>query len=175
MRGAAADALAFGVAISDAPPPPPHVGTPTFPHMLSTRKAVEADAPAIKALIDLFVPDGTLLPRSEEFIVLHAEDFLVVTEDDRILGCIHLDEYAPSIAEIRSVSVAGDVQGRGVGDALMAGVERLARQRQISTLFAVTNRTKYFFDRGFVERRIPELYLERSEVSRYKAVCAKDL
>lgn len=143
--------------------------------MLTTRKAVESDAPAVKALIDLYVADGTLLPRSEEFIMLHAEDFLVIAEDDRLLGCIHLDEYAPSIAEIRSVAVAADAQGKGVGDALMAGVERLARQRQIVTLFAVTNRLKFFSDRGYVERRIPELYLERSEVSKYKGVCAKDL
>lgn len=143
--------------------------------MLETRKAAEADAPAIRALIDRFVPTGILLPRTEAFIAEHADDFLVVEDAGRIVGCIHLDEYAPSIAEIRSVAVAEEAQGRGVGDALMAGVERLARQRQFTTLFAVTNRTKFFADRGYEERHIPELDRERSEVSRYKGVFAKDL
>lgn len=143
--------------------------------MLIARPATEADAPAIRALIDLYVPSGALLPRSDEFIVLHIEDFIVVDDGERILGCVHLEEYAPSIAEVRSVAVVEDAQGRGVGDMLMSAVERLARKRQIHTLFAVTNRVKFFADRGYVERDIPELDRERSAVSRYKGVYAKDI
>lgn len=141
--------------------------------MLITRPALESDAPAIRALIDENVASGALLPRTEEFIALNSESFIVVTEDDRILGCIHLEEYAPSIAEVRSVAVSADAQGRGVGNALMSAVEDLARRRQIHTLFAVTNSVKFFADRGYDERHIPELDRERSAVSRYKGVYAK--
>ena len=51
----------------------------------------------------------------------------------------------------------------------------LARQRGYSTLFAVSNDEEYFRRFGFVARHIPELDRERSEVSRYKGVFAKDL
>lgn len=143
--------------------------------MLITRPATEADAPAIRALIDENVASGALLPRTEDFISLNHEHYLVVTENDTVLGCIHLEEYAPSIAEVRSVAVSSAARGRGVGDALMAAVERLARQRQVTTIFAVTNNLKFFADRGFEERAIPELDRERSAVSRYKGVYAKDV
>jgi|SRR5690606_34564906 len=141
--------------------------------MITTRTALESDAPAIRALIDENVPSGALLPRSEEFIALNCASFIVAVDDERILGCIHLDEYAPSIAEVRSVAVSDSARGRGVGDALMQAVERLARRRQIHTLFAVTNRVKFFAERGYEERHIPELDRERSAVSRYKGVYVK--
>jgi amino-acid N-acetyltransferase len=142
---------------------------------VNVRAAVPGDARDIKALIDLYVPDGTLLPRSLEFIREHCADFLIVAERDRILGCVHLDEYAPSLSEIRSLAVAPDAQGRGVGIALVRAAEELAAQRHVHTIFAVSDSERYFLARGFVARHIPELDRERSEVSKYKGVYAKDL
>jgi len=140
-----------------------------------TRKATPADAASISALIDLYVPSGTLLPRSEEFIAMHAHEFVVVERDGEIVGCVHLDEYSPSLAELRSLAVAPGAQGIGIGKALVAATERFARARDYATLFAVSNDTEFFARFGFARRNIPELDLERSEVSKYKGVFAKDL
>jgi amino-acid N-acetyltransferase len=139
------------------------------------RSATAADAAAIVALIDLNVPSGELLPRSSEFVQLHADHFLVAEHGRRIIGCVHLDEYAPSLAEVRSLAVAPEAQGMGVGIALVNGLERLARVRGYTTLFAVSNSGDFFRRRGYDERHIPELDRERSSVSRYKGVHAKDL
>lgn len=139
------------------------------------RRAHLNDAAAIRRLIELYVGDGTLLPRDESFIVAHAEHFLVADEDGQIVGCVHLDEYAPSIAELRSLAVDAGARGRGVGRALVYATEALARQRGCATLFAVSNDEAYFNRFGFAQRHIPELDRERSEVSRYKGVFAKDL
>ena len=79
--------------------------------MLKVRQSHPDDAADIEALIALYVPDGTLLPRTAAFIAERHEDFLVAVEDRRIVGCVHLDEYAPSLAEIRSLAV---VAGLGV-------------------------------------------------------------
>ena len=73
---------------------------------MQIRRATERDAPAIRALIDLYVADGTLLPRTEGFIASHADHFIVAIQGTRVVGCVHLDEYAPSLAELRSLSVA---------------------------------------------------------------------
>ena len=143
---------------------------------MHTRKATPFDAAEIKALIDLYVASGTLLPRSEEFLASNAPHFIVaVDEDRRIVGCVHLDEYAPSIAELRSLAVAPDTQGKGVGRVLVAGTEEFARRRGYATLFAVSNDEAFFRRFGIEPRHIPELDRERSEVSRYKGVFAKDL
>jgi len=148
-----------------------HLATARF----TVRPATAADAADIVALIDLNVPSGELLPRSVEFVELHAEHFLVAERDGRVIGCVHLDEYAPSLAEVRSLAVAPEAQGVGAGAGLVDALERLARVRGYATVFAVSNSGEFFRRRGYAERHIPELDRERSSVSRYKGVHAKDL
>jgi amino-acid N-acetyltransferase len=145
------------------------------PPKFAVRRATTADAADIVALIDLNVSSGELLPRSADFVQLHADHFLVAERDGRVIGCVHLDEYAPSLAEVRSLAVAPEAQGLGVGVALVDALERLARVRGYATVFAVSNSGEFFRRRGYDERHIPELDRERSSVSRYKGVHAKDL
>jgi amino-acid N-acetyltransferase len=140
------------------------------------RRATPLDAAAIKALIDLYVPSGTLLPRTEVFIEDHVHDFAVAIDAERkVIGCVHLDEYAPSLAEVRSLAVDPRVQRSGVGTALVAAAEALARTRGYATVFAVSDDDAYFRKHGYDDREIPELNRERSEVSKFKGVYAKDL
>ena len=139
------------------------------------RRARETDAAAIKGIIDMYVPNGTLLPRSLEFLELNAHEFIVETAGDEVIGCVHLDEYSPSLAELRSLGVAPAWQGKRVGADLVAATEEFARARGYHTLFAVSNDELFFRKFGFEPRHIPELDIERSEVSRFKGVYAKDL
>lgn len=139
------------------------------------RQATPADAPAIVALIGRNVASGELLPRTREFVELHARDFIVAEVGSEVAGCVHLDEYAPSLAEIRSLAVAPRAQGLGIGGGLVKELEQLARRRDLVTLFAVSNSGEFFRRLGYEERHIPELDRERSAVSRYKGVHAKDL
>lgn len=148
-------------------------GDDAFP--VKVRSAAAADVEAILALIDLNVPSGELLPRTADFVTLNADHFLVAERDGRVVGCVHLDEYAPSLAEVRSLAVSPDAQGAGVGGALVESLERLARMRGYTTLFAVSNSGDFFRRRGYEERHIPELDRERSSVSRFKGVHAKDV
>ena len=142
---------------------------------VKVRSAATGDVEAIVALIDLNVPSGELLPRTADFVTLNADHFLVAERNGRVVGCVHLDEYAPSLAEVRSLAVSPDAQGAGVGVALVEALERLARVRGYTTLFAVSNSGDFFRRRGYAERHIPELDRERSSVSRYKGVHAKDV
>jgi amino-acid N-acetyltransferase len=145
------------------------------PSSVLVRRASPADAARVSALVDLFVPSGTLLPRAEAFVAAHAQDFLVAEQRGRLVGCVHLEEYAPSLAEVRSLAVDPKAQTGGVGRALIAALERLARARGYATVFAVSNRGEFFVRRGYEPRHIPELDRERSAVSRFKGVFAKDL
>ena len=141
----------------------------------TVRRARPADASAIVALIQEHVPSGTLLPRSVEFVAERAIDFLVADARGRVVGCVHLDEYSPSVAEVRSLAVAASQQGRGVGTALVRAAEELAARREYRLLFAVSNNDTFFRNHGYEPREIPELDRERSEVSRFKGVYAKSL
>jgi N-acetylglutamate synthase-like GNAT family acetyltransferase len=139
------------------------------------RRARTDDADAMSALIQEYVPVGTLLPRAPEFIAERTIDFLVATVRGQVVGCVHLEEYSPSMAELRSLVVDPAFQGQGVGVALVNAVEELAARRDYPTIFAVSNNEAFFLARGYAARNIPELDRERSAVSRFKGVFAKDL
>ena len=139
------------------------------------RRARPEDAAGMSLLIHEYVAAGTLLPRPPEFIVERTLDFLVATVRGRLVGCAHLEEYSPSLAELRSLVVDPAYQGQGVGGALVAAIEDLARNRDYPTIFAVSNNEAFFLARGYAPRQIPELDRERSAVSRFKGVFAKDL
>jgi len=139
------------------------------------RRARVDDAGAMSLLIHEYVAVGTLLPRPPEFIIERTLDFLVATVRGRLVGCAHLEEYSPSLAELRSLVVDPDFQGQGVGVALVGAIETLAAQRDYATIFAVSNNEAFFLARGYTPRQIPELDRERSAVSRFKGVFAKDL
>ena len=145
------------------------------PAAIVTRTATPRDAATISAIIDHYVPVGTLLPRSPEYVAEHAADFIVAERDGRVVGCVHLDDYAPSLAEVRSLAVAPSAQAGGIGVHLVHALEALARRRAYATLFAVSNNDAFFRRLGYAERHIPELDRERSAVSRFKGVYAKDL
>jgi len=143
---------------------------------MRVRSATPLDAARVSELISQYVPSGTLLPRSAEFVAAYAHDFVVADAGpEGVVGCAHLDAYSPTVAELRSLAVAPGQQGRGVGRALVAGVERLARKRGHTLLFAVSNDEAFFRHFGYAPEHIPELDRERSEVSRYKGVYVKPL
>src|SRR5688500_2429399 len=129
----------------------------------------------MSALIQEYVPVGTLLPRAPEFIAERTLDFLVATVRGQVIGCVHLEEYSPSLAELRSLVVDPAYQGHGVGVALVHAVEQLAAQRDYPLIFAGSHHEAVFRPRGYEPRSIPELDRERSGVSRFKGVFAKDL
>ena len=139
------------------------------------RRAVASDARAIESLIDRHVASGTLLPRTVDFIAERSADFLVATVGERVVGCVHLEDYSPSLAEVRSLVVDPAWQGRGIGTALVHALEELALRREYPIVFAVSNNDAFFLSQGYAPREIPELDRERSEVSRFKGVFAKSL
>ena len=141
----------------------------------SIRRARATDASEISALIEQYVAAGTLLPRTPEFCAERSLEFLVATLDGHVVGCVHLDEYSPSLAEIRSLVVDPRWQGRGIGATLVHAVERLAAVREYALLFAVSNNEEFFRSQGYEPRHIPELDKQRSQVSKFKGVYAKDV
>ena len=55
-------------------------------------------------------------------------------EEDDILGCCMLVEENPKAVRLRQMAVLNDLQGKGIGRALMTFAENLARDRGYRTL-----------------------------------------
>jgi ribosomal protein S18 acetylase RimI-like enzyme len=50
-------------------------------------------------------------------------------EEERMLGCCMLVEEKPGIVRLRQMAVLNDLQGKGIGRALMTFAENIARDR----------------------------------------------
>ncbi len=113
------------------------------------RPARAEDVPAMARLINGYAVQDLMLPRSEEQLLRHLPDFVVAEAEGRIVGCAGLARLSPELAEIRSLAVASDVQGRGVGRTLVSFLLQMARQTEITQVCALTLQPHFFESIGF--------------------------
>jgi GNAT superfamily N-acetyltransferase len=91
-------------------------------------------------------------------------------EDDRMLGCCMLVEEKPGVARLRQMAVLNDLQGKGIGRALMNFAENIARDRGFKTIcmHARANAVGFYEKVGyrvsgdqFMEVTIPHFLMEK--------------
>jgi amino-acid N-acetyltransferase len=108
------------------------------------RTATRADVDQIWELVSAYAAEGLMLPRTHEQVAMNIDNYVVATNGGRVVACAALDEYSPSLAEVSSVAVARSEHGNGLGTDVVLGVERLARAREISELFALSLSDRFF-------------------------------
>ncbi len=117
------------------------------------------DAPEIHKLINSFADKGEMLPRALSEVYEGIRDFFVVRNEGRVVACGCLHIYWTDLAEIRSVAVSEDYQGRQMGSGLVAACIEEARDLDISQVFCLTSKPSFFEKLGF--RRVDTLELPR--------------
>ncbi len=127
---------------------------------LIIRKALPADAPAIKTLINHFAEKRWMLPRSLSEIYDVIRNFWVVEKEGKIVGAAALNICWEDIAEIRSLAVAEEVQRQGWGDRLVEKCLSDAAALKIERVFTLTFVPKFFSRKGFIEVDKKELPLK---------------
>jgi amino-acid N-acetyltransferase len=108
------------------------------------RSATRSDAEQIWELVACYVTEGLMLPRTMEQITMNIDNYVVAVSGSKVLACAALEEFSPSLAEVSSVAVAKTEHGKGLGTEVVLGVERLARARDITELFAMSLSDRFF-------------------------------
>ena len=116
---------------------------------VAIRKAVLADAPHLQRLINDYAGKGLMLPRSRQTLYEHVRDYLVATSDGRVVGCVALHVSWEDLAEIRSLAVAEEAQGTGIGAGLVRAAIEDARALGARRVFALTFVETFFTALGF--------------------------
>lgn len=114
------------------------------------RSARMGDVREIHALLQHFSRKNLLLGRSISSLYDHLRDF-VVYEDQGVRGVCSLHICWENLAEIRSLAVAEESQGRGIGEALVRACLDEARRLEIGRVFTLTYQAPFFRKLGFVE------------------------
>ncbi len=116
---------------------------------MKTRRATLDDAQPIFDLVSLGEREGQLLPRPIESVRASIDDWIVVEEAGRVIGCGSLLEMNPALDEVRSLAVAPEYRKNGVGAKVVNALVDLARARQVPTVFALTRAVPFFVKMGF--------------------------
>ncbi len=116
---------------------------------MRTRRAKISDAAAIHSLVAHYAAQGLLLPRAAEEIRANIGHFIVQEDHRGVVSCLSLESYGADLAEIRSIAVDPENQGRGLGARLIASALAEARRRGIARVFAVTHAPEFFERQGF--------------------------
>ena len=111
--------------------------------MIRYREAKRDDLESIKFIISLYpkVLMQTHLPSWNKFFI--AENA------KKIVGCCALDIYSKRIAEIRSLAVLPDYQGKNTGTRLIKLCLKKAKNKKIAEIIAITGKENLFNRFGF--------------------------
>jgi amino-acid N-acetyltransferase len=113
------------------------------------RRAYVSDVDQMAALINGYAAQGLMLPKTHAQLYNHIRDFVVADVDGTVVGTAGLKITWRDLAEIVSLTVAPEWQGRGLGRKLCEPLIEDARALGIATVFALTYQVQFFAKLGF--------------------------
>jgi len=124
------------------------------------RYARVSDAAQICGMINYHAERGRMLHRSLESVYDALREFQVIEGDGgRIVACAAVDVFWADLAEVKSLAIAEDCSGQGLGGRILAAAVDDARRLGVNRLFALTYEKEFFAGHGFevIERdTLPE-------------------
>jgi amino-acid N-acetyltransferase len=124
---------------------------------MKVRHAKISDAKSISALINCYAEHDKMLFRSLADIYEKLQLFVVAEEDGAVVGCCALEIIWSDLAEVKSLAVGPEHQGRGIGRALVEASVEQARRLGVPRVFALTLEPRFFEKLGFAVLGMDEL------------------
>lgn len=113
------------------------------------RKAKIKDIKQIQGLIGSFAKMDVMLPRSLNELYENIRDFWVDEDKGKLAGCAALHISWDDLAEIKSLAVAKNKQGKGIGRDLVTACLAEARGMGAKKIFVLTYKPEFFKKLGF--------------------------
>ncbi|MBA4084102.1 amino-acid N-acetyltransferase [Janibacter terrae] len=131
---------------------------------LTIRRARTSDVREIRALVTPLAERRVLVSKDTVAYFEALQEFRVAEVDGRVVGCGALHVMWEDLAEIRTLAVADDVLGRGVGGRLLEALAEEAVELGVRRLFCLTFEVDFFTRHGFTEIEgqavDPDVYVE---------------
>ncbi len=120
---------------------------------VTIRRARTADVRELRRLLDSYVRDRILLDKATVTLYEDIQEFWVAErdEDAAVVACGALHVMWEDLAEVRTLAVAPELRGLGVGHQLLAKLLQTARWLGVRRIFCLTFEVDFFAKHGFVE------------------------
>jgi amino-acid N-acetyltransferase len=116
----------------------------------SVIRATEHDIASIQVLLNHYAGMGDLLPRTKQDIIDNLEHFRVIKRNDTVIACGSLEHFTDELAEVRSLMVAADIKGGGLGRKIVANLIETAKTRKVKRVMALTYVPEFFHKLNFI-------------------------
>jgi amino-acid N-acetyltransferase len=116
---------------------------------MNVRSAKVSDAKTIFTLINDYAEQDKMLFRSMADIYENIRSFYIAESEGKFAGCCCLHIIWADLAEIKSLAVDKDFQGKGVGKALIKYALKQAKELGLKKVFALTLEPDFFKKAGF--------------------------
>ena len=113
------------------------------------RKARIKDIKQIQELISCFAKQDVMLPRALNELYECIRDFWVYEDKGKLAGCAALHISWDDLAEIKSLAVAKNNQGKGIGRDLVLACLQEAKIMGAKKIFVLTYKPEFFKKLGF--------------------------
>jgi len=113
------------------------------------REARLRDVKEIQRLVKLYSNRGEMLPRSLSELYDNIRDFVVFTQNRKVVGICALHICWEDLEEIRSLAVEEGIRGRGIGGKLVKACLEESRRLGVKRAFALTYQSDFFERLGF--------------------------
>jgi amino-acid N-acetyltransferase len=125
-----------------------------------TEKARINDVGAIQALVEYWSKTDVVLPRTEGEIYETLRDFIVARDGNRVVaaGALHIEWK--DLAEIKSLVVDPEYQGKGLGSIVVEACLDEAVELGLKTIFALTTSQDFFEKCGFTQATVSNFPLK---------------
>lgn len=107
------------------------------------------DVEKVFALIEQYANEGLLLKRSRLSLYETLQALSVAEENGHIIGVAGLHILWSDLAEIRSLAIAPEYKGKGIGKQLVSHLIQEAESLGIARVFALTYQVPFFEKCGF--------------------------
>ncbi len=119
------------------------------------------DIPQMQSVVAKEVQEGIILPRSADEMATNIRSYIVAKSQERIVGYVALHIHSITLAEIRSLIVAEELRGRGIGKELVIRALEEGRDLAVKEVLALTYNKEFFERLGFFE-------IQKSEIPEHK-------
>jgi amino-acid N-acetyltransferase len=113
------------------------------------RRARTSDVRGIRALVAPLAERRVLVSKEAVTYFESLQEFRVAELDGRVVGCGALHVMWEDLAEIRTLAVAPQMLGTGLGGRLLEALVEDAREIGVERLFCLTFETDFFTRHGF--------------------------
>ncbi|HEY3293371.1 MAG TPA: amino-acid N-acetyltransferase [Candidatus Nanopelagicaceae bacterium] len=119
--------------------------------MVEIRAAKSTDVKGIRKLIDTYAPQRRLLSKETVTLYESVQEFTVAIDNGEVVGCGALHVLWEDLAEVRTVAVAENYRGQGIGHRILEAIIVRAREIGVKRIFCLTFETGFFGRHGFEE------------------------